>query len=427
MQFKFYTSICIALLCAACTSYTPDPVSLDRDGTEWFAVSTRLCPPNSSLSQGSMRSIGLLLNPELNKVRLSYAADTEAIQFAGLWEDPSLSVEGVRVLKENFNNNSIGPSLSIPVTGLPSLARKVAEQYSEADYWKVRSMERSFLADLDVLRYNILVVHTKLDLIRKRLAQVKEEKNGIDRLYKLGEVELSDYQASCQRYNDTMKECQELENAHLTKRHELIAQLGLHPSVGEIELAGELPQGVPSLVRPPTVEQLLESPQLHSKLAAYGASETELRAEIRKQYPELTLGPSLTREEGNEKVGIGIELSLPIWNRNRLAIAKATGERDLKHHDTIALWRKLQQDVSALDARQKLAAEHCRTEHERLQILLETGKQQEQLYKLGETSLPALADARHEIFQRRMSYLDCLGTLLELQTKLQYINPYYQP
>ena len=190
MKFQFYTSICTALLLVSCASYTPDPVSLDRDGTEWFAVSTRLCPPNSSLSQGSMRSIGLLLNPELNRVRLSYAAETEAANYAGLWEDPSLSVEGVRVLRENFNNNSIGPALSIPVTGLPALAKQVAEQYNEADYWNVRAMERSFLSDLDVLRYNILVIHSKLKLIRERLSQVKKEKNDIDRLYKLGEVEL---------------------------------------------------------------------------------------------------------------------------------------------------------------------------------------------------------------------------------------------
>ncbi|MBQ4614486.1 MAG: TolC family protein [Akkermansia sp.] len=427
MHIKFYTLICSAALLAACATYTPDPVDFDRDGTEWFMVSTRLCPPNSSISRGSMRSIGLLLNPALNKARLSYAAETEASRFAGLWEDPSLSVEGVRVLRENFNNNSIGPSLSIPVTGLPSLAKKVAEQYNEADYWSMRAQERAFLTDLEVLRYNILVIHDKLSLIRARLNQVKVEKKDIDRLYKLGEVELSDYQASCQRFNDTMKECQELENEHLAKRHELIAQMGLHPAVGSIELEGKLPGGVPSLVRPPSVAQLLESPELHSMLAAYGASETELRTEIRKQYPELSIGPSLTREEGNNKIGIGLEMNLPIWNRNRMGIAKASGARDLKHHDTIALWRKLQQDVSALNARQKLAAEHCRTEMERMLALQETGKQQEELYKLGETSLPALADARHEIFQRRMSYLDCLGTLLEIQTKLQYINPYYQP
>lgn len=415
------------LLLAACASYTSDPIDLKRDGEEWHMVSMRMCPPGSSLSRGEMHSIGLLLNPELNKARLSYASATEVSRFAGLWEDPSLSLEGVRVLKENFNNNSIGPSLSIPVTGLPSLSRQVAELYNEADYWNMRAQERTFLADLDVLRYNILIVHTKLELIRERLAQVQTEKKKIDRLYEMGEVALSDYQASCQRYNDTVKECQELENAHLSKRHELISRLGLHPAVGDIELSGELPSGVPALVVPPTQEQLLQSPELHSMLAAYGATETELRAEIRKQYPELRMGPSLTREEGNHKIGLGIEMNLPIWNRNRLGIAKARGERDLKHHDTIALWRKLQQDVSAMNARQKLAAEHCRTEHSRLLSLQETGRLQEQLYHLGETSLPALADARHEIFLRRMSYLDCLGTLLELQTKLQYINPYYQP
>ena len=427
MRTTFFTTICAALLLASCAVYTPAPVDLNRDGTEWYMVSTRLCPPGSSMSQGSMRSIGLLLNPDLNKARLSYAAETEASRYAGLWEDPSLSVEGVRVLRENFNNNSIGPSLSIPVTGLPSLARTIAEQYTEADYWSMRAQERTFLSDLETLRYDILVIHAKQEMIRQRLAQVKQEKQTIDRLYSLGEVELSDYQASCQRYNDTMKESQELENEHLAKRHELISRLGLHPAVGEIELEGSLPAGVPGLVTPPTVEQLLESPELHSMLASYGASETELRSEIRKQYPDLRIGPSLTREEGNNKIGIGVEMSLPLWNRNRQGIAKASGAREVKHHDTIALWRKMQQDVSALTARQKLAAEHCRTEYTRLQTLQETGRQQEQLFQLGETSLPALADARHEIFQRRMSYLDCLGTLLGIQTKLQYINPFYQP
>ncbi len=427
MRKQFYVGLLAAVILGACTTYKPDPVDLDRDSTEWYMVSTRLCPPGSSLTRGEMHSIGLLLNPELNKARLAYAAETEATRYAGLWDDPTLSVEGVRVLRENFNNNSIGPSLSIPVTGLPSLARQIAEQYNEADYWNMRAQERSFVAQLDVLRYNILVIHEKLKLIRQRLTLVKQEKHSIDRLYSLGEVELSDYQASCQRYNDTMKELQELENAHLSKRHELLARLGLHPAVGAIELSGALPIGVPALVNPPTEAELLQSPELHSMMASYGATEDELRSEIRKQYPSLSVGPSLTREEGNHKVGIGVEMSLPLWNRNRQGIAKAEGARDLKHHDTVALWRKLQQDTAALVARQKLAATHCRTELERLHMLQATGQQQEQLYKLGETSLPALADARHEIFQRRMSYLDCLGTLLEIQTNLQYINPFYQP
>ncbi len=427
MRLHFHLYLIVACLLSACATYCPDPVDFNRDSAEWHMVSTRLCPPGSSLTRGEMHSIGLLLNPDLNKARLSYAAETEASQYAGLWEDPSLSVEGVRVLRENFNNNSIGPSLSIPVTGLPALARKIAEQYNEADYWSMRAQERAFVAQLDVLRYNILVIHEKLRLIRSRLTQVKQEKQSIDRLYSLGEVELSDYQASCQRFNDTMKELQELENEHLSKRHELIGRLGLHPAVGAIELSGTLPTGVPSLVNPPTEAELLQSPELHSLLASYGATEDELRSEIRKQYPSLSVGPSLTREEGNHKVGIGVEMSLPLWNRNRHGIAKAEGARDLKHHDAVAMWRKLQQDTAALVARQKLAATHCRTELERLNLLQQTGQQQEQLFKLGETSLPALADARHEIFQRRMSYLDCLGTLLEIQTNLQYINPFYQP
>lgn len=427
MRTKFFITVSTAVFMTACTLYEPAPVDLNRDSVEWQAVSTRLCPPGSSLSRGELHSIGLLLNPDLNKARLSYASNTEAARYAGLWDDPSISMEGVRVLKENFNNNSIGPSLSIPVTGIPALSRKIAEQYNEADYWDMRAQERNFIAEVDALRYSILLLEAKQKITQERLATIRREKKDIDRLYKLGEVELSDYQASTQRYNDTLKETQELDNEKLSKRHELISKLGLHPAVGSITVTGALPSGVPAAVLPPSADALILSPQLRSALAGYGATESELRSEIRKQYPELSIGPSYTREEGTDQIGIGIEMSLPLWNRNRQGIAKADGARALKHHDTIALWRKLQQDVAALDARQKLVSSHCRTELERLQALQETGEQQEQLFRLGETSLPALADARHEIYQRRISYLDCLGNLLDIQTQLQYINPFYQP
>lgn len=412
---------------AGCTAYRPQAVDPAHDTAEWQQLSAKLCPAGTALDRKALHSLGLLLNPDLNKARLKYAAGTEAARYAGLWEDPTLSLEGVRVLRENFNNNSISPSLSIPVTGQPALARKIAEQYNEADYWDMRAQEREFLAKLDTLRYGIMITHAKQKILRERLQTVREEKRRIDSLYRMGEAELSDYQASCQRYNDTMKEAQEMDNAHLEKHRELLSMLGLHPSVAEMELSGTLPQGVPGAVAVPTEDELLNAPALLSALAAYGATETELRSEIRKQYPTLSIGPSLTREEGLNKVGLGVEVGLPLWNRNRGGVAEATGNRAMKYHDTIALWRKMLQDVAALSERQKLATTHCRTEYERLNELSATGEQQERLYNAGETSLPALADARHEIFQRRLSYLDCLAALLDIQVQLQYNNPTFQP
>ncbi len=417
----------LLLLLSSCASYQPAPVDLARDSAQWQGFSSRLCPPERPLTPEALRHIGLLLNPDLNKARLTCAASTVASRYAGLWEDPVLSLEGERVLKENFNNYSIGPSLSIPVTGIPHLSRRIAEQYREADYWDMRAKERDFLSQLDRLQYRIMTAHAQRKLTQKRLAVLEEEKSRIRQLQELGEVSFSDYQTASQRLSDTIKEAQERDNDHLSLHQELISLLGLHPSTSMPELASALPSSLPAAVPAPTAEELMQAPRLKSLAATYGAGEEELRREIRRQYPTLSLGPSLAREESEDKLGLGLELGLPLWNRNREAIARSEGDRAIKRHELLQQWHSLLQESDTLMKRQSLALLHCRTERERLTALMEAGKRQEELFAMGETSLPELANARHEIYQRQLNYLTCLETLLDIQIQLQYINPTYQP
>lgn len=411
---------------SGCVSYTSAPTDLARDTAQWLQVSSQLCPANRHLNRADMLRIGLMLNTELNKARLNYAKSTSVAEFAGLWDDPSLSVEVERVFKANLTNKAISPGLTLPVTGLPALAKKIAEHYKEADYWDMRDKERKYMAELECLRHRIMVTHEKLAITSKRLRVMEEEQQKISRLHELGEVDFGAFQVATQRLNDTRKEQMELEALHLEQRQELVAMLGLHPALGNIELAGSLPGGVPAAVGVPGANALLASPSVKSLQAAYGASETELRAEIRKQYPELGISPLYGSEEGNSKVSVGVEFSLPLWNRNREAIATAGGNRALKQAELIAEWRKLLQQAGALGAQQTLLRKHCATEHSRLGTMEAAAAQQEKLFGLGETSILEVAESRHVAYERRLAYLDCLGKLLEAQCKLQYLNPAYQ-
>jgi hypothetical protein len=72
---------------------------------------------------------------------------------------------------------------------------------------------------------------------------------------------------------------------------------------------------------------------------------------------------------------------------------------------------------------QKLLLKHCRAEQERVSRLSAAEKKQEKLYAIGETKLPAVADARQEAYLRRLNYIDCLTNLLTTQVELQYLNP----
>lgn len=421
------TAVCLAAALSACATYKPAPVDFARDTAEWRQCSLALCPPGRALSSAAMHRIGLFANPDLNKARLTCARSKDAAAYAGLWEDPSFSTELERVLQENITNHAFSAGFSLPVTGLPTLSRRIAEHYAEADYWELRAQERSFLAGLDALRYRIMATHAKRSLMQERLATLRDEQERITRLYEMGEAGLTDYQSSAQRLHDTEKGLQELDKEHLTLHQELIGQLGLHPAVGEVELAGSLPAGVPPLAAAPLPDQMLQVPSIKAALATYGASEDELRAEIRRQYPELSLSPGYGKEDEEEKLTLGLELNLPLWNRNREAISRARGSRALQQHDTLQRWRSLLLECSALQSQQRLLHQHCQSEHERLAGLLATEEKQEKLYGIGESSLPALAEARHEVYQRQLNYLDCLAALLDVQTRLQYLNPYYNP
>ncbi len=411
----------LALL-ASCTAYRPAPIDLARDTEQWRAVSAEVCPAGRTLSRADIHRIGLMLNPALNEARLSHARSTAVAEFAGLWEDPSVSADLVRVIPESMNNREVGLSLAIPLTGIPALAKKAAEQYSEADFWTVKEKERAYLEELDQLCATLRLTHVKHQTMQKRLAELRDERDRIARLHELGEVSFAAYQVANQRLNDTINDEQELESEHLTKHLELTTLLGLHPDFRQVEIQETLPRGIPAAQPVPTAAELLQNPALHAQLASYGGTELELQAEIRRQYPQLSLGSGYGYEEENDKLGFSLGLSLPLWNRNREAIARATGDRSVKLAETLTSWKTLMQQAEALRDRQELALQHCRAERERVDTLVEHAARQEKLYALGEGELLELSEIRHEAYQRRLNYFDCLGQLLDIQIKLQYLS-----
>ncbi|MBE6417558.1 MAG: hypothetical protein E7033_03715 [Akkermansiaceae bacterium] len=425
MKVIMYTAAVLGLGLSSCVSYKEAPVDLNGNTAEWQQVSASLCPKNSTITREQMLRIGLLLNRELNAARLKHAKSTAVAEFAGLWEDPSVSLELERVFGENITNNAVSPGLTLPVTGLPALAEKIAEQYQEADYWEMRAAERAYMTELECMRHRIMVTHAKLHVMERRLAVMQHEQERIEALHKLGEIDFGAFQVATQRFNDTRREQMELEAEHLAQRNELIEKLGLHPAVGAIELGGNLQRGVPHTVPAPGEALLLKSPALLSRCAAYGAGETELQAEVRRQYPELGLSPLYARDGGNDKVSVGVSFSIPLWNRNREAIARAAGDRELKKAELVTEWRKLVQQATLLDAEQKLLHKHCAAEFSRLDELEQAAEQQKKLFDMGETGIQELAESRHVAYERRLAYLDCLAKLLEARCKLQYLNPTY--
>lgn len=74
-------------------------------------------------------------------------------------------------------------------------------------------------------------------------------------------------------------------------------------------------------------QALLNRADIQGALAEYAASESALRLEIARQYPDLSFGPSYEYDQGDNKWVLGISIALPA-DRNRGAIATARAQRD---------------------------------------------------------------------------------------------------
>lgn len=92
---------------------------------------------------------------------------------------------------------------------------------------------------------------------------------------------------------------------------------------------------------------LLHRADLLAALAEYDASETALRLEIAKQYPDLHWSPNYEYDQGANKWRLGLSLELPVLNRNQGPIAEAKAKRDEAAARFIALQAKVTSDIDA--------------------------------------------------------------------------------
>jgi len=72
-----------------------------------------------------------------------------------------------------------------------------------------------------------------------------------------------------------------------------------------------------------------QSPALAAMRAEYAVAEASLRSEIRKQYPDLTISPGFSEEDGDPRALFGVSLPVPLWNRNQEGIAVRTAQREV--------------------------------------------------------------------------------------------------
>ena len=75
-------------------------------------------------------------------------------------------------------------------------------------------------------------------------------------------------------------------------------------------------------------EALLGRADILASLQEYEASQSALKLEIAKQYPDIHLGPGYEWDQGDNKWSLGFAIVLPVFNQNQGPIAEARARRN---------------------------------------------------------------------------------------------------
>ena len=147
-------------------------------------------------------------------------------------------------------------------------------------------------------------------------------------------------------------------------------------------------------------------------LAAYDQTEADVRLEITKQYPSISLAPGYTWERGLVKLPLSVNLALPSFDLNRAAIRSALARRDeagATIEQAIAA-AQAEIDAALIERAAALAALKRLRESELPQTKASADRAEAQLAR-GQIARPEWADAQLAELVARLGALDALARI----------------
>jgi len=153
---------------------------------------------------------------------------------------------------------------------------------------------------------------------------------------------------------------------------------------------------------------ILNRSDVLSALAAYEASQSALKLEVAKQYPDLAFGPDYQLDQTDSKWTLGLTLVLPIFSRNRGPIAEALAAREKSAAEFLALQAKVIGELDAAIQDWRAAVRKSAAAEDLLVHIAEQAKRARTQRDLGEISRLELIGLELELNAGAQAWLESL-------------------
>ncbi|MGD8322492.1 MAG: TolC family protein, partial [Gemmatimonadota bacterium] len=371
------TGITALCLLAACARYHPQPIEpgrsledfqarrLDAPELEAFLTqrgeTTRWPPEVWDLHDLTLAA--LFFSPVLDAARARWAVARGGVLTAGGRPNPTLTAgTGYNATTSVSDVTPWIPeaSLDLPleIAGRRGIRIAEARQRSEAARlnllsaaWQVRSRVRHAFVSLYVARQTDSLLARQRE-IRSETLRILEARR------QAGETSPTEVTRARVSLAESRVAALDAQQRAIRARSELADALGVPPAAVDqvrLEVSGlaEVDDSVPEADA--RRRALLHRSDILASLADYEASQRALQLEVRKQYPDVSLGPGYQLDQTDTKWTLLLSISLPLLNRNQGPIAEAAARREEAAANFLALQSKVLADVEGAVAAARAA------------------------------------------------------------------------
>lgn len=418
-----------ALLLSACASFAARPL----DGADVNAVLAspdraalvqevakfshpRLAPVSldftKPLTADELAVIAVLANPNLRALRSQQQVADAQVFASGLLPDPQLSLGVDRVLAPRGQglSDAFAGSLTLDLLGA-LVTRSVERQITHAAAEQVR-LDMAWQEWITAGQARLLAIRLPRQRMAAQLARqaADDAEVGLRRTLAVaarGDLKGDEVEARRIAASDASTRALAAERDAETSALELNRILGLMP--GEVLLVADAPPL--DEWRPPDPVALFAAARgarldLQAFAAGYDSQQAALHRAVLGQYPRLSLTLNRARDTSSvQTFGPAVALDLPIWNRNRGAIAVAEATRERLRSEFAARLYQSRADIADLVAtlnRNEQAREAVAAQLPGIERIADGF---EAAARRGDVTVPLAESARASAIDKRLAYL----------------------
>lgn len=368
MYQKSIYGLALLLICNAAGGSEREKKSrgIEKPGAVPIVAEAALKPLSVTLNLTNMGDAVARLNPDLMAARLRIEEARARVRQAGLLSNPQLSTRFQQEPSFRELGGGVGFSQAFPVTARLRLEKEVTTAEVAVAEAEVGDVERRFTGEARRLAVQFLALQQQKELRSRQLKLARDLADYTDKVAQKGEASPLDAAQVKLEADQFGVEIRQLD----IRAQQLIGRLkplvGLAPD-DTLTLDGSLgPAKLPAM----TPSDPLRRKDYEAAQLAVIAAGRAVKLEEAKRWGDITAGlfASFSREEDDpigleaeHRVGFQISIPLPIWNKNKGAIAEREAREKRLELSVATLANRIRNEVQTayqtMDTQASLARE----------------------------------------------------------------------